>query len=116
MFIPLRDDILIPLGNDASFPLRYNTFLPLGDNMEVPLLLSAKEDRCRYFDSAVNIGSRTFDMRGNGGVDEHGLYRRDDVGVEYDALVFCQAATYRRLEVCILWAHGKRVDGEREEK
>lgn len=116
VFIPLGDDILVPLGNNEFFPFRYDTFLPLRDNIEVPLLLSAKEDWGGYFDSTVNIGFCTFDMRGNRGVGKHSLYRWDDVGVKYDALVLCQAATYRGLEVCILRTHGKCVDGKREEE
>jgi len=116
MFIPVGDDIPIPLGDDAFIPFRYDTFVPLRYNMEVPILLGAKEDRSRYFNNAVNIGFRTFDMGGNGGVSKHSLYRRDDVGVKYDAFVFCQAATYRGLEMCILWTHRERVDGESKEE
>lgn len=89
--------MLFPLGNDAFIPLWNDTVFPLRDNMEVPLLLSAKKDRSRYFDSAVNIRFRTFNMRSHGGVGKHGLYGRDDVGVKYDALVFCQPTTYRGL-------------------
>lgn len=116
MFIPEGDDILIPPGNDAFIPFRYDTIVPLRHNVEIPILLSAKEDRSRYFNNTVNVGFRAFDTGGNGGVGKYSLYRRDDVGVKYDALIFCQAATYRRLELCILWTHRERVDGERKEK
>lgn len=116
MFVPLRNDILIPLGNDAFIPCGYDTLLPLGDNTEAPLLLSAEENRGCYFNSAMNVRFRTFDMRGNGGMGERSLYRRDDVGVKYNALVFCQATTYRGLLVFILRTHREHIDGEREEK